>query len=61
MKIQLYCKCGAGAEGDVDSLKAAEKFRHLWYEVHDGPGHGDCEKDEAARVFEEKNRSGSKP
>lgn len=61
MKIALFCKCGAGAEGDVDSLKAAEKFRHFWYEVHDGPGHGDCEKDEAERIFKEKNRSGSKP
>lgn len=51
MKIQLYCRCGAGAEGEIGSLEAAEKFRAIWYKEHEGPGHGDCEKDEAVKVF----------
>lgn len=62
MKIILifFCKCGAGAEGEVGSLQAAEKFHRLWYEIHNGPGHADCEKEEAARVFNENMKAGSK-
>ncbi len=60
MKIALFCKCGAGAEGEVDSLKAAEKFRRLWYEVHEGAGHGDCEREEAQRALLEQEEKGFK-
>jgi hypothetical protein len=60
MKIQLFCKCGAGAEGEVGPLSAAEKLRRLWYEVHDGPGHGDCEREEAKRALLEQEEKGFK-
>lgn len=52
MKIQLFCKCGAGAEGVIEGLQsAAEKFRKLWYKTHSGPGHEDCDRETARRAM----------
>lgn len=51
MKITLFCKCGAGAEGDLEGPGAAEKFRSVWYTLHTGEGHGDCRKAEAQAAF----------
>ena len=59
MKIALFCKCGAGAEGEVDSPKAAEKFRRFWYDAHKDPECGDCDKTEALAARKRKE-SGSK-
>lgn len=55
MRISLYCKCGAGANGTIENLKGAEEFRRIWYQEHDGPGHGDCEKEEAIASFRVKH------
>lgn len=50
-KIALFCICGAGAEGEIGGLGgAADKFKEGWYQVHAGPGHGDCDRDTAARA-----------
>lgn len=48
MKIALFCKCGAGAEGEIRPDAAAEKFLAFWAQVHEGPEHGACDRAEAA-------------
>jgi hypothetical protein len=58
-KIALFCICGAGAEGEIGGRgNPAEKFKAFWYKVHSGEGHGDCDRETAARAHEEKLRRG---
>lgn len=50
-KITLFCICGAGAEGEIGAQAGAiQKFKEVWYQVHAGLGHGDCDRETAARA-----------
>lgn len=59
IKISLFCTCGAGAKGTVDSEKTAKKFREVWDTMHSGPAHIVCITKAALAAF--KKESGSKP
>ena len=59
-KIALFCICGAGAEGEIGAdASAIQKFKEVWYQVHAGPGHGDCDRETTARAHA-KNLVGEK-
>ena len=58
MKVDLYCICGAGAEGEIEPPAAAEKFRTFWFQVHTGPEHRECSRKEASAALAAKDKAG---
>lgn len=52
MKIEMYCKCGGGCEGECDD-RAEAKVREAWAQVHNGPDCAPCDK-ATAKAAEEK-------
>lgn len=51
MKFGLFCRCGAGAEGEILPDSAAEKVIAAWREIHQGPGHVCCTREEAVKAM----------
>lgn len=59
MRVDLFCICGTGAEGEVAPEAAAETFRKFWYQIHTGPGHADCDRATARAAFAAKEKASS--
>lgn len=55
MKVELFCICGAGAEGEISPEPAADRFRSFWDQFHKGPEHRPCTREEAAAAFAAQN------
>lgn len=53
MKLELFCKCGAGAEGEIDP-RGELPFVAVWNSVHSGESHAPCTKDEARTAYKSK-------
>lgn len=51
MRFGLFCRCGAGAEGEILPDSAAEKVIAAWREIHHGAGHRSCTRKEAAKAM----------
>jgi len=60
MKFALYCKCGAGTEGEILPDSKAEEWIALWSTMHQGPGHGSCDKATARKAEREAERKVAK-
>jgi len=49
MKFSFHCICGGSMAGSA-SKQDVSRLRHLWYIVHTGLGHRDCDAKTARSV-----------
>lgn len=50
--LELYCTCGSGMEGSIDS-RGVTAYKKAWNELHSGEGHASCSREIAAKRCEE--------